>query len=150
MDRLAVFADARNHHLRVDALFVGHLHQSNDDAFDNFAGLERRAEHQYVKRIAVIRHRLRNDAIVDGIAADLFRNHPIDGRRVLRHVEFEFLPATTWDFDVGVQKLSREWWRITPDVLLVRSRGFQTSGEFGGSLRRQSAWRRPELDNRDR
>jgi hypothetical protein len=69
------------------SLLVFHVRQSDNAATYGLAAVDRRSEHQCIEWIAVVRYCLRNEPLVDGIAADAFEHDAIDRARVGSHVE---------------------------------------------------------------
>ncbi len=104
-------------HLRVVTLLVFHKHDADDDTRHELSAIDRSAEHQRVKWIAVERNRLRNISVVHGKTADRRRERAIEPERVGRHVEFPLPPLTARDLDVGVHgAIGVPRRRVAPDM----------------------------------
>ncbi len=138
MNRFAVGANARDHDLRIKARLILELHQPDDDAVDQLTARNWRTKDQYVERIAVVRDRLRDDAVVHRIAADRLRDHAVDRAAVGAHVEFPLASIAACNLDVGVHgSVAVDRRCVTPLVILVTASGIQAGGERLDRGRRQ-------------
>ena len=96
-----------------------------------------------IERIAIVRHRLRHEPVVDGIPADVLGNHTIDGTRVRAHVELPFAAVAARYLDVGVDSpVVVHWRRVAPDVPRVAGRRVKAGRQLRRAGCRQHVERR--------
>src|SRR5688572_11801153 len=82
--RSFLLIERRYHHLRIQPLLIFHEHDAQNDSAHQLTTWQWGAKDQHVEWIAVIRHRLRYEAIVHGITADVLGHDTIDGAKIGR------------------------------------------------------------------
>ena len=152
--------DRRHHDFRIRAFLVFHEHHADDFSGHHRSAGQRRTEHQDVERIAVVRDRLRHEAVVHGVAAKIVRHHAIDPSRVGLHVELVLAPFAERNLDVsihGTVGIHRR--RVAPEMLGLRLGGLEAldqlccrglrevRGRRAGDLRREGD--RQQQENQD-